>query len=729
MRELCFHLDAAREAAGRVDVGRYDTGRAGRLEGLEPPIRGEIEGGAWTDRNEPGQGARSSADFDRAPAHGASGAGGHGLVYGDCGRSACRGGDDRAERESGARSRDGDGGDGGGGDARVHDARGYRNPRASRLARATSLEAQRVDGIELRGLPRRVDAEDDPHERAEADRHGDDVRLDEHRPVEPGGQPCRRSDTGDDADEPPAIESDSASMRNCVRMWWGSAPTAMRMPISRVRSVTLTSMMFMIPMPPTSSDTAATLASSSVMVCVPCWRASAISLRLRMREVVVVALRDVVAVAQQRRDVLLRARWSVSDEVGRDHDLALQELAEAALHLLRERRVRDERRVVVVLPGGRLALLARARRPPGTACCRRAPSARRGWRWCRRASSTTVWPRTTTLVPPSTSAWVMGDPVAMGQLRMSKYSGEVPVMLVVQFWSSLTTGMLERSDGAAAFTVGTSLRMAVEVVPRERGHRAEAALDAAAARGARQDDEDVGAHRGERLLDLRLGARADGHHGDDGADADDDAERGEERAQLVAQDGAQGDAERVEGVHAAPSRLRGPRPLGCLPRRSDTMRPSLHRARRRDANSATSGSCVTSTTVIPERQSPGRCAMTSTLVRESSAPVGSSARMTLGVVDDGPRDGHALLLPAGELVGVVVEPLAEAHALERLAALACAARARRAPPYTSGSSTFSSALVRESRLNCWKTKPRTWLRIRASSRAAHARHAASPAST
>jgi hypothetical protein len=38
------------------------------------------------------------------------------------------------------------------------------------------------------------------------------------------------------------------------------APTAMRVPISRVRSVTLTSMMFMIPMPPTSSDTAATMA-------------------------------------------------------------------------------------------------------------------------------------------------------------------------------------------------------------------------------------------------------------------------------------------------------------------------------------------------------------------------------------------------------------------------------------------------------------------------------------
>jgi hypothetical protein len=38
----------------------------------------------------------------------------------------------------------------------------------------------------------------------------------------------------------------------------------MRTPISRVRSVTETNMMFMMPMPPTSSETAATLASKVV---------------------------------------------------------------------------------------------------------------------------------------------------------------------------------------------------------------------------------------------------------------------------------------------------------------------------------------------------------------------------------------------------------------------------------------------------------------------------------
>ena len=45
------------------------------------------------------------------------------------------------------------------------------------------------------------------------------------------------------------------SIRNCIGDVAGClAPRARRMPISRVRSVTVASMMFMIPMPPTSSE-------------------------------------------------------------------------------------------------------------------------------------------------------------------------------------------------------------------------------------------------------------------------------------------------------------------------------------------------------------------------------------------------------------------------------------------------------------------------------------------
>ena len=51
------------------------------------------------------------------------------------------------------------------------------------------------------------------------------------------------------------------------------APSALRVPISRVRSVTLTSMMFMTPMPPTSSEIAAmtTIAIWMVLIMVIDW--------------------------------------------------------------------------------------------------------------------------------------------------------------------------------------------------------------------------------------------------------------------------------------------------------------------------------------------------------------------------------------------------------------------------------------------------------------------------
>src|SRR5574341_911466 len=60
---------------------------------------------------------------------------------------------------------------------------------------------------------------------------------------------------------PPTMLNRSASVRNCRRTSFGVAPTDCRIPISRVRSVTLTSMMFIMPMPPTMSETPATHAS------------------------------------------------------------------------------------------------------------------------------------------------------------------------------------------------------------------------------------------------------------------------------------------------------------------------------------------------------------------------------------------------------------------------------------------------------------------------------------
>ena len=63
---------------------------------------------------------------------------------------------------------------------------------------------------------------------------------------------------------PPKDDRTTASTRNCIKTSRSSAPMARRMPISRVRSVTETSMMFMMPMPPTRRLTAATALSRAV---------------------------------------------------------------------------------------------------------------------------------------------------------------------------------------------------------------------------------------------------------------------------------------------------------------------------------------------------------------------------------------------------------------------------------------------------------------------------------
>ena len=54
------------------------------------------------------------------------------------------------------------------------------------------------------------------------------------------------------------------SVRNCSRMALVLAPRDLRIPISRVRSVTDTSMMFITPIPPTIREMAATAAMKLV---------------------------------------------------------------------------------------------------------------------------------------------------------------------------------------------------------------------------------------------------------------------------------------------------------------------------------------------------------------------------------------------------------------------------------------------------------------------------------
>ena len=53
---------------------------------------------------------------------------------------------------------------------------------------------------------------------------------------------------------PPMRQMSTASIRNCCKILPCRAPMAMRTPISLVRSVTDTSMIFITPMPPTTSE-------------------------------------------------------------------------------------------------------------------------------------------------------------------------------------------------------------------------------------------------------------------------------------------------------------------------------------------------------------------------------------------------------------------------------------------------------------------------------------------
>ena len=55
---------------------------------------------------------------------------------------------------------------------------------------------------------------------------------------------------------PPAVAISIDSARNWKRISFRLAPTAILMPISRVRSVTVTSMMFMMPIPLMTSEIA-----------------------------------------------------------------------------------------------------------------------------------------------------------------------------------------------------------------------------------------------------------------------------------------------------------------------------------------------------------------------------------------------------------------------------------------------------------------------------------------
>jgi hypothetical protein len=85
----------------------------------------------------------------------------------------------------------------------------------------------------------------------------------------------------------------------------------------------------------------------------------------------------------------------------------------------------------------------------------------------------------------------------------------------------------------------------------------------------RLNHQKVAAELGDVLLDLLGGAGADGDHGDDGGNADDDAQKRQEGAQRVAAHGAQRQPDRLEQHQAASTRAESE---AILPSRKEMVR-------------------------------------------------------------------------------------------------------------------------------------------------------------
>ncbi len=111
-------------------------------------------------------------------------------------------------------------------------------------------------------------------------------------------------------------------------------------------------------------------------------------------------------------------------------------------------------------------------------------------------------------------------------------NGGAPVLAVAQDLPSLA------EFGADGYDAEDLAADGVGVGDGEAVGAAHAAARAGSGGAAGEDGDDVASEGGDLGLDLGLGAVADADHGDDGAHADDDAQRGEEGAQLVAPQGA-----------------------------------------------------------------------------------------------------------------------------------------------------------------------------------------------
>src|SRR5262244_1707340 len=128
------------------------------------------------------------------------------------------------------------------------------------------LVAQCFDRIEMRCLAGWIEAEEDSNCGGKPEAASDRQGRHQDRPFGDMRDHLRDNDADKDPPTPPAALRRTASVRNCRSTCTRWAPIAIRMPISRVRSVTETSRMFKMPIPPTRSEMDATAARSNAMI-------------------------------------------------------------------------------------------------------------------------------------------------------------------------------------------------------------------------------------------------------------------------------------------------------------------------------------------------------------------------------------------------------------------------------------------------------------------------------
>src|SRR5581483_741117 len=149
-----------------------------------------------------------------------------------------------------------------------------------------------------------------------------------------------------------------------------------------------------------------------------------------------------------------------------------------------------------------------------------------------------------------------------------------------------------------------------------------------AERGGVLGERDLGGHLPEGRVEAGLHPVPEADEHDHRRDPDDDAQRGQHRAELVGPQATDGEHRRLGDVHQATRTLCRSDRWGAA---SDTILPSRRRMTRW-ANSATSSSWVITTMVRPAWLSSVSRFMTSTVEWLSRFPVGSSARIISGSV-------------------------------------------------------------------------------------------------